>query len=78
MCAGQRSGICRERHDRTARALAAALTDEGPFDLILTGRNSIDADTGQVPPQIAQLLDLPFACGVKELALDGDRFAPGM
>jgi electron transfer flavoprotein alpha subunit len=53
----------------TARALAAALDREGPFDLILTGRNSVDADTGQVGPEIAELLDLPFATGVKQLDL---------
>src|SRR4051812_14444258 len=53
----------------TARALAAALQREGPFDLILVGRNSVDADTGQVGPEIAQLLDLPFATGVKQLDL---------
>jgi electron transfer flavoprotein alpha subunit len=53
----------------TARALAAALAAEGPFDLILLGRNSVDADTGQVPPQIAHLLDLPFAAGVRHLHL---------
>ncbi len=51
----------------TARALAAALRLVGPFDLILVGRNSVDADTGQVGPELAQLLDLPFATGVKQL-----------
>jgi electron transfer flavoprotein alpha subunit len=56
----------------TARALAAALDKLGPFDLVLLGRNSVDADTGQVPPQLATLLDLPFATGVRELQLDGD------
>src|SRR5690606_12576232 len=47
----------------------------GPFDLVLTGRNSVDADTGQVPPQLAELLDRPFATGVRELELldDGVR-----
>ena len=53
----------------TARALAAVLRREGPFDLILTGKNSLDADTGQVPPQLAEVLDLPFAAGVKRLDL---------
>ena len=53
----------------TARALAAVLRQEGPFDLILTGRNSVDADTGQVGPELAELLDLPFAGGVRELEL---------
>lgn len=55
----------------TARALAAVLALVGPFDLVLAGRNSIDADTGQVPPQVAELLDLPFAPGVRSLELDG-------
>ena len=56
----------------TARALAAALEREGPFDLVLVGRNSVDADTGQVGPELAELLDLPFATGVRELDLDPD------
>ena len=40
----------------TARALAAALRGEA-FDLILCGRNSVDAETGQVGPELAELLD---------------------
>lgn len=57
----------------TARALATAVEHLGPFDLILAGRNSVDADTGQVPPQLAELLGLPFACGVRRLSLTGER-----
>lgn len=53
----------------TARALAAALARFEPFDLVLAGRNSVDADTGQVGPELAQLLDLAFVAGVRELAL---------
>ncbi len=53
----------------TARALAAALRLEGPFDLVLAGLNSLDADTGQVPPEIAELLGLPFAAGVRGLEI---------
>lgn len=56
----------------TARALAAALRQLGPFDLVLLGRNSVDADTGQVPPQLASLLELPFAAGVRQLGVDGE------
>lgn len=56
----------------TARALALAVQKLGPFDLILLGRNSVDADTGQVPPQLAQLLDLPFCTGVREAYLDDE------
>ncbi len=55
----------------TARALAEALRKEGPFDLILAGRNSLDGDTGQVPPELAELLGMPFACGARELHLEG-------
>lgn len=44
----------------TARALAAALRLTGPYDLVLTGRNSVDADTGQVGPAVAELLQLPY------------------
>jgi electron transfer flavoprotein alpha subunit len=54
----------------TAKAVAAALTREGPFDLVLTGRNSVDADTGQVPAEAAELLELPFLTGVRHLALE--------
>ena len=51
----------------TARALAAALRVLGPFDLVMLGRNSVDADTGQVGPQIAELLDLPFAASARQM-----------
>jgi electron transfer flavoprotein alpha subunit/electron transfer flavoprotein alpha/beta subunit len=54
----------------TARTLSTALTVLGPFDLVLTGRNSVDADTGQVGPGIAELLDLPFLGGARHLHLD--------
>ncbi len=56
----------------TAKALAAALQRFGPFDLVLMGRNSVDADTGQVPPQLAQMLGLPFSTGVRYFSLHGD------
>ncbi|MEZ5169303.1 MAG: FAD-binding protein [Acidimicrobiia bacterium] len=55
----------------TARALAATIEREGPFDLVLAGRNSVDADTGQVGPEVAEMLGLPFLTGVKALELDG-------
>ncbi|HVJ99149.1 MAG TPA: electron transfer flavoprotein subunit beta/FixA family protein, partial [Acidimicrobiia bacterium] len=55
----------------TAQAISAALTTTGPFDLILTGRNSVDSDTGQVPPEVAELCDLPFLTGVRDLTVDG-------
>ena len=51
----------------TARALAAALGRAGPFDVVLAGRNTLDGETGQVGPELAELLGLPFASGVRRL-----------
>jgi electron transfer flavoprotein alpha subunit len=56
----------------TARALTAALHTVGPFDLILVGKNSVDADTGQVGPELAELLGYAFASAVKTLELQDD------
>lgn len=58
----------------TARVLASALRAEGPFDLILCGLNSVDADTGQVGPEVAALLALPFAPGIYQLELVSGGF----
>jgi len=56
----------------TSRALHAALGRFGPFDLVILGRNSLDSDTGQVGPQLAELLGLPYLPAVRELAITGD------
>ena len=56
----------------TARALATALERCGPWDLVLCGRNSVDADTGQVPAQLAEMLGLPLLTGARQLEVDGD------
>jgi electron transfer flavoprotein alpha subunit len=53
----------------TARALARALAREG-FDLVLCGRASVDAETAQVGPEVAELLDLPQVCCARTLTLD--------
>ena len=45
---------------------------EGRFDLVLVGRNSLDGDTGQVGPEVAQLTGLPFAAGVRDMGLEGE------
>lgn len=57
----------------TAHALAAALRIIGPVDLIVCGLNSVDADTGQVGPQVAQLLGMPFVANVKSIVQLEDR-----
>ena len=53
----------------TARALAAVLAREAP-DLVLFGRASTDAETGQVGPEVAEMLDLPQVTGARRLELD--------
>ena len=53
----------------TARALALALARD-EYDLIICGRNSVDAETGQVGAEIAEMLDLPQVSGVRHLELD--------
>ena len=44
----------------TASVLAAAVSRDGPFDLILTGAHSLDSETGHIGVQVAELLGLPF------------------
>ena len=53
----------------TARALSLALSNRG-FDLVLCGRNSVDSETGQVGPEIAELLDVPQVTNVRKLGYD--------
>lgn len=57
----------------TARALALAIRRIG-FDLILCGKYSTDAETAQVPPMLAELLDIPQVTGVTRLEFDGHEF----
>lgn len=53
----------------TARALGAALDAVAP-DLVLAGRYSIDSETGQVPGEVAALLDLPLVPGARRLSVE--------
>ena len=50
----------------TARALSMVLAKEEP-DLIICGRNSTDAETGQVGPEIAELMGIPHISQVRKL-----------
>ena len=55
----------------TSRALALALEREQP-DLVICGRNSTDAETGQVGPEIAEILGVPQITAVSKLDIDAD------
>jgi len=50
----------------TSRVLAAALRRE-PYDLVLFGNFSVDAETGQVGPEVAEMLGLPQITGASKL-----------
>ncbi len=52
----------------TARALALAIERAQP-DLILCGRHSIDAETSQVGPEIAEMLGLPQVSAAQKIDL---------
>ncbi len=56
----------------TARALARACQKIG-FDVIFCGKYSTDAETAQVPPMLAEFLDVPQITGVTQLTIDGRR-----
>ena len=55
-----------------AGALAARVRELQP-DLVLVGQNSDDYETGQVGPQLAELLGFPVVSSVMGLMVDGQR-----
>ena len=57
----------------TSNALAAAIKKIGDFDIVFAVRQSIDGDTAQVGPQIAEKLGIPQITYVKEFHLDKNR-----
>lgn len=51
----------------TSTTLAAAIRKLGSVDLILCGKQAVDGDTAQVGPEMATLLDIPYATFVKRI-----------
>jgi electron transfer flavoprotein beta subunit len=51
----------------TAYTLSRAVIKLGRFDLVICGRQTIDGDTGQVGPELAEMLDLPFVAYVSQV-----------
>src|SRR5207237_10206811 len=56
----------------TARTLAAAIRRLS-FDLVLLGKEATDAETGQVGPELAEMLDLPQVTGATSIELLDER-----
>lgn len=57
----------------TSATLAAAIRKIGDYDLVLCGEETSDGGTGQVPSQLAELLDLPQMLFVSEVDVDGNN-----
>jgi electron transfer flavoprotein alpha subunit len=51
----------------TSRTLAMAIAKEGGVDLVVCGRKALDAETWQVPPEVAAFLGVPHLTGVVAL-----------
>ena len=51
----------------TSITLAAAVRKLGDVDLVFCGKQAVDGDTAQVGPEVATLLDIPYATFVKKI-----------
>jgi electron transfer flavoprotein alpha/beta subunit len=56
----------------TSYMLSVAIKKIKKYDLILCGRQAIDGDTGQVGPQLAEVLALPQATFAEEIGIQGN------
>ena len=56
----------------TSRTLALAVRRLG-FDLVFCGRNSLDSETGQVGPELAEMLDIPQVTAVRKLEVSASQ-----
>ena len=54
-----------------SRAIRYLQARQGPFDLILCGRQAIDGDTAQTGPELAEHLDCPQITLVKKIHVSG-------
>lgn len=51
----------------TACILAAGIQKLGNFRIVITGEQSIDGETGQVGPSVAEILGIPHIIGVEKI-----------
>jgi electron transfer flavoprotein beta subunit len=54
----------------TAKALAKVIEQEGPADLIFTGKQSVDSEGMQTPYHLGANLNLPVVTGIVSFSLD--------
>ena len=51
----------------TAYTLSVAINKLGQYDIIICGRQTLDGDTGQVGPELAEMLEIPFVAYVSKI-----------
>ena len=51
----------------TAYTLAKAVEKLAQYDIVICGRQTIDGDTGQVGPELAEMLGIPFIAYVSQI-----------
>ena len=51
----------------TSNTLAAAIKKLGQIDIVICGRQTVDGDTGQVGPEMAEMLGVPFIAYVSKI-----------
>ena len=56
----------------TSTTLAAAIGKMGDVDIVFCGKQAVDGDTAQVGPEMAALLDIPYATFVKNIEMQQD------
>ena len=56
----------------TSYALSSAIRRLGSFDLVICGEKTIDGDTAQVGPEVAEFLGIPHVAYVEEI-LEADK-----
>lgn len=59
----------------TARVLSSAVASLGEFSCILCGRRALDAETGQIPGQLAAALDIPAVTNVQQIEKTEEGFS---
>jgi electron transfer flavoprotein beta subunit len=58
----------------TANTLAGAIKKIGAYDIIICGRQTVDGDTGQVGPEMAEMLGVPFIAYVSKIEEIKDKY----
>ena len=51
----------------TSYTLSRAIEKIGEYDLVICGRQTVDGDTGQVAPELAEMLGIPFIAYVSKI-----------